>query len=259
MTTKSTTHWLILILVLAVFTLPASATLITDVYIGATTPASGKWHNADRIGDADKFEITKMNVQINSGNLIVDVYSTYFDNIGALGTQLGDLFVSTNGWNPFGSEPYVGDKFDNGEKWEYGLSLDNHLSSTGGTFSLYALNTASPATYASQIVLSQVLTTSGIFRHDQEVQVNTSNVGPAITTGDWSIGNDSMGDFIRFQLNNYASHIGSSSNLGFHWAMTCANDVIEGVIPEPSTVILLGLGLIGLAGYGRARRNKKQS
>jgi len=46
---------------------------------------------------------------------------------------------------------------------------------------------------------------------------------------------------------------------GFHWTMQYGNDVIGGKaksIPEPGTMILLGTGLIGLAGYGRKRFRK---
>jgi len=46
------------------------------------------------------------------------------------------------------------------------------------------------------------------------------------------------------------------SEFGFHWTMTCANDVIEGgtaPVPEPATMLLFAAGLIGLAAAGRKR------
>jgi hypothetical protein len=50
----------------------------------------------------------------------------------------------------------------------------------------------------------------------------------------------------------------SFSVLGLHWGTaTCANDIVEGKVefpvPEPSTMLLLGVGLIGLAGFGRKK------
>jgi hypothetical protein len=53
---------------------------------------------------------------------------------------------------------------------------------------------------------------------------------------------------------------GLGDQIGVHWASaTCANDYINGTVPvpEPATMLLLGSGLIGLAGYGRKKFSKK--
>ena len=44
-------------------------------------------------------------------------------------------------------------------------------------------------------------------------------------------------------------------NLGFHWTVTCANDVIEGgvAIPEPASILLFGLAFAGVAFVTRRR------
>lgn len=191
----------------------------------------------------------------NPDGMYVDIYSQYLDDIGEYGTELTDLFISDDGWNPYGSEPYSGDDSSNGEQWEYALVMDNHNpgSSTSGTLSLYKI------TDRSQIILSHD-NPGYIFRNGQEVQLDTSASGlpSSIATGTWLIDRGSSAsdsdDFLRFKV-DYDFNA-DSGILGFHYASaTCANDVIEGSapVPEPATMMLFGVGLIGLAVVGRKK------
>lgn len=246
----------IIILALGVAITPVFSTpiTITDMYHGADDHGYG-----DIIGKNHLYSVQSMDVHFGSGQLMIDVYSRYFDNIGSDQTGLGDLFISTDGWNPFGSSPYASDDASNGESWEFGLKLDNYGATSGNLF-LYDMTPSNSATLS--------FAPSGyIWRDGQEVRVNTGNASLlSSTAGSWSIHNngtlgDDTDDYMRFMLNNttYNSYFSGVQNYGFHWTMTCANDVIEGgaVIPEPSTVLLLGLGLVGIGGYARVRRNKR--
>jgi len=244
------------ILILAVFSIVSLSNLvlsgssqaytITDTYYGADAHGYG-----DIIGNATLFDISKMEVTFSSGTLTVDIYSRYFNNIGASSTELGDLFISNNGWHPYGIAPYLSDNSSNGEKWEFALVLDNHIGNSG-TAKLYSINQGTiensnaPAGYT--------------WRDGQEVLFKPSAGQNPLGTGTWQIYN--LGteldtdDYLRFQIsyNNWEVQ----DALGFHWGMTCANDVIEGAapVPEPATMLLLGAGLIGLAGIGRKRLRK---
>jgi len=236
-----------------------SALTITDDYIGANPTRN--YAHVDVIGQDALFDIDRMEVNVVGDQLVVDIYSSYFDNVGAYDTRLGDLFLSIDGWNPV--DPTAQDSMHNGgETWELVAALNgkDNIEAKSGNASLYRLDPANTAQYEIDILTSDEKTDGSryIYRGDQEVQYNQETGQGVLLTdeGTWYI-SDEM-DFLRISI---AALVGPDfdltdvASLGYHYAMTCGNDVVEGSapVPEPGTVFLLGVGLIALATRGRRR------
>lgn len=241
----------------------ASPIVIPDDYIGADP--TGGWDGKDIIGDDFRFDVSKTEVTNSGGNLIVDVYTTFLDDINYLGAELGDLFISTDAYNPV--VPTDNDYYYNGEDWEYALVLDSHNSSGGGDLFLYTVDMGNRTVGDSNtgnIKLSDDYFSSPPFHYRQgqevriDVDVPSHDTG---LTGSWSVyGLSSPGnsdDYLRFEI--ALSAFGDDVPRCFHWAPTCANDVIEGCIPDASALILLGSAMIGVGVFGRKKVFKKEA
>jgi hypothetical protein len=247
---------LFIILTLIIFwisgSVHASTWTIQDNYIGGNilekTDKKGWVHKAGDVIALSKeiniFNIDWMTVSITTdGDVTVGIQTGYID--GTRGTTYGDLFVSTDGWSPFGvaGSGYTDDVSGSGESWEYALNTTSGL--------IYSVD-------SNNILVSNDVMTADAhhYRNDQEVLYNPG-------TGEADVGTFAFshaGSLISYAFNLSAFGLSweDELDLGFHWTMTCANDVIQGgiykaAVPEPGTMLLLGMGIAGLGAVGRKR------
>ncbi|WP_310600222.1 PEP-CTERM sorting domain-containing protein [Desulfobulbus sp.] len=238
----------------------AQAVYIPDNYHGDGTVAQdlSPGTNPD-VYDLDNqgYDVAGMDVKVEGSKLTVVLNGNYFKTWGNSSEneifQPGPLFLSTDGWNPTGTATdfYASDNKNNGEKWEYAVTLNNLMSNgapeMGGTTSLYSTTDGT--------------ITSGSLRTMQEAWFTPENKEDALATGSWLL--DPSQSTLTITIDLSKTGWDGIQDLGLHWTMACGNDVIEGAyspttpapVPEPATVLLFGAGLIGLAGCAR-RRNR---
>ena len=171
----------------------------------------------------------------------------------AMGIGYGDLFLATQ-WMPFGNDPHhLQDNNVTGTHWSYGFSIDgDRWTDAGGAGTLYALT---GATNDANALLSSDFLSGGVFRDGQEVGVDrASRTVVAVAKGSWSVNTDPGNRHLSFNVDVAGTALALSPNIALHWAMSCANDTIEGVqfVPEPGTLALM---LPALWALGRRRKD----
>ncbi len=228
----------------------ANAYVLNDNYIGGYDTGGVV---RDVIGNLNGFNTLGIDVSIAGNEVTVDIATNFWDDIGIFptltasgsGIGVGDLLLADS-WSAAGTAAsgYVQDNSTTGTVWQYGIAVDNAYSSTGGSATFYKLNGSSNA---DTVLNSDHFMSNGYYRSGQEVAVNEDSAYVEIlsNTASWAVSQDK----VSFTFD--AADTGLlGGEMGLHWAMMCANDVIEGsvstVVSEPATIPLLGLGLLSL-------------
>jgi hypothetical protein len=248
----------------------ANAYTIEDEYFGAKP--THEWSARDVIGSSSYYDISKMDVTVSGSSMTVAIYSTFFDKIDSDTikndkTNMGDLFISTSGWNPNTAKPnYAADSMSTTSTvWDYAVALDHHGQTssdgytTNGTVYLYKILGGYNEIIESN--LNGLNPSEWVYRDDQMVQFMPGSGNSSLVAGSWALMDISGSEYdlltMTFDISALLAQR-TSDEWGFHWTMTCANDVIEGQAPipnpEPSTLLLTGLGIFGALFLRRSRK-----
>jgi hypothetical protein len=238
----------------------ATVTIVDEYYGGINTWNQGSNH--DVIGDSNFFVDSAVFARVNGGGTLRVTINTRYAGLPgtgpAHGTGYGALFITpgVNAWSPTGTGPhYESDVYQPGDwAFAFGVPMLPGVGVNGGSANLYA--TSSGTIVMSNVngneITYPINPSSGYyFRQGQAVQFNPGQGAAVLGSGTWAA--DPIGDKMVFDIND-GGLLGN--NFAFSWAMTCANDIIQGQVlgvPEPGTWALMILGF-GAAGVSLRRR-----
>jgi hypothetical protein len=220
-------------------------------WVSSNTDASGDTYGTPNFLSAQATitdgYLTRLTFQIQNGPEAVDLYKLL---------KPGDLFINTG----------RGGATDT--TWDYVVNLMNSSGQSVSDNKLYSVNQSYlPGTNGYLLSYAPVDPKKGwsySYRNDQPIGYDGGTAVPN-TTVNFSGWNYNLAPGAIFQpYFEFGAHdilLGSQFTIG--WTVSCANDIyfetMTNPVPEPASMLLMGSGLIGLAGWGRKKFMKKEA
>lgn len=214
------------------------------------------------------YDVNQMDVQWTTDDLITVKVSTDFiehnNENGSGGTGnivFGDLLMSTNGDDTPFNYAFV---LSEGRYDDY-----SNLNNSGNQRKWS--RTTNNSGQLTEITSTQTSKDyHGQYSNTMNGEVLADTATGAAVNGDWQVknygwdaeNNKGRNDYISFSFNvSGITAFQNASQVAFSWAISCANDIVEGVVnvdhpnkvPEPATILLMLLAL----GFMATRRNNK--
>ena len=240
----------------------------------------GAGDSRDHIGGSD-YDVYGMTVdRADDGMMTVRIYTEFVDHVGEY--DFGDLFMSVQSsgdsaaWMPYGSAPHNNDEFNNsGEDttWEYAFNIDNSSNdpSSGQLVSIDNPSSSSSYEFGSVRYTGQsanehiwALDDGGrecVRRRFNGSCAEWADVSYYSEIRDGTADVNHSADYLEFAFDVSGTSLATASQIAFHWTMSCANDIIEGMVefrpPQVSEPAMFGLLLAGLGGIAYRRRKAR--